>query len=479
MMNEDFIFTISGIRGIPGKNLSYETIKKIGLAYGIWLDGKEVMIGRDTRPSSVKVQSNIVSGLIEAGCDIIDLEICPTPIVIYTKNKESIPGGIIVTGSHNPPEWNGIKLLSDYTFMNKEEINDMQQILEKIHLEARDINKAVSFDQQYKNKEAISSYVNDLLSIIKFDGIKNKNHICIGYDSGAGAGKFVVPDLLKKLGCQISLINNDFDETGRFPRIIEPIQANLTDLMNEIKDNNLDIGFAQDCDADRLAMIGDGGEYYSEDVSLALILQYYAQEMAKTNREIIFVTNLASSLMFDTIISKYNGKILRTPVGEYYLAKSMFDLMKGGHDKNSNSFVFGGEGSCGGVIVPHFNNTRDGIFAAVKIIEILLERQERISTLVAKLPKFSAVREYIPIGNANVKLVIKDLKDELINEGYDVQQIDFDLRFGQDNDWFVLVHPSNTEPIFRIISEAKEKSNAQKNLQLTSDLLKLQLNAKS
>ena len=167
---------------------------------------------------------------------------------------------------------------------------------------------------------------------------------------------------------------------------------------------------------------------------------------------------------------KYDAQVIRTPVGERNLADKMEELIL---KEGSPSKIFGGEGSCGGVMIPQFNNTRDGIFAVAKIVEILVEAKDKISNLVSKLPKFYSFREYISIKNINLEKIITQLKESLTSEGRNLVQIGMDLRFSQENDWFVLIHPSNTEPIIRIISEAKSESLAISNLNNTVKQIKL------
>ncbi|MCK4383010.1 MAG: hypothetical protein KAW66_06935, partial [Candidatus Lokiarchaeota archaeon] len=170
------------------------------------------------------------------------------------------------------------------------------------------------------------------------------------------------------------------------------------------------------------------------------------------------------------IAEKYNAKVIRTPIGERFLTQEMDNLLL---KSSKNQLVFGGEGSCGGFMFPYFNNTRDGIFAAAKIVEILVKTGENISNLVAELPKYYSHRIKINIKNLDPNLIINKLKNELINEGEHVEQINSDLRFGQGKDWFVLIHPSNTESVIRIISEAKRESLARVYCEATSELVKL------
>ena len=469
-MEKDLVFTISGIRGIYGKSLNSEIIEKIAIAYGQWLkgDNKEVVIGRDTRPSGEEVEKIVIEGLASANCKIINLGICPTPVIMYAKNKLDIPGGIIISASHNPPEWNGLKLLSDKTLLKNSELNEIHSVMNKIDLKSLKPSKS-DIIPAVKNLNFTQEYIQDLYKFINVNYIKEHNTLNVAIDMGAGAATEVTPQILKNFGCSLKIINNELDEKGNFPREIEPVEKHLTELKKLVLEGSYDVGFAHDCDADRLAIIGNDGTFYPEDIGLALITDAYFKKFKDSGNNMIFVTNLASSLIFEALAEKYGAQVIRTPVGERYLAEEMDKLIR---SEKESSIIFGGEGSCGGVMFPQFNNTRDGIFAAAKLIEILVETQEKLSDLVTKLPQFYSVREYINIKNVNLNTIINQVKDALILEGYDVTQMHNDLRFGQGNEWFVLIHPSNTEPILRIISEAKNEALANENLLITAEKVK-------
>lgn len=471
MKESNLIFTLSGIRGLTDKDLNFDTVKKIAIAYGLWVDGsdKKIVIGRDTRPSGIIIERAIIEGLIMSGFKILNLGICPTPIIIHTKNKLNIPYGIIITGSHNPQQWNGLKLLSTKTFLNRDDLDLISIYLENIDLNSYNTLHPAS-EQNIENLNPITDYIQDLLGYIDHLKIKEKNNLRVVFDSGAGAGKLVTPYILSELGCDTKLINNDLLINKKFPREIEPIKENLKDLIMEVWQGKYDVGFAHDTDADRLAIIGDNGVCYPEDIGLALITQYYLKNLQDTDKEIYFVTNLASSLRFEAIAEKYNAHVIRTPVGERFLTEEMENLIS---NSSKNRLVFGGEGSCGGFMFPYFNKTRDGIFAAAKIVEVLVKTGKSISKLVDELPKYCSHRIKINIKNIDTKSLITKLKTELINEGEKVEQIHNDLRFGHGKDWFVLIHPSNTEPVIRVISEAKRESLARVYCEATAELVKL------
>ncbi|MFW9897836.1 MAG: hypothetical protein ACFFDO_01075 [Candidatus Thorarchaeota archaeon] len=470
MKESNLIITISGIRGIFGKNLNIDIVKKIAITYGLWLNSndKRVIIGTDTRPSSKVIEKAIIEGLVLVDYKVINLGVCPTPIIIYIKKKLSIPGGIIITGSHNPPEWNGLKLLSMKTFLSNSELDEISNLLGQIKFNRYKTSES-AYSKSIITKNAIPDYINALYTHFKLESIRKNNNLRVVVDTGAGTGNFATPQILEGLGCEVKVINNKLDEHNNFPREIEPIKKNLKDLVATIREGKYDLGFAHDSDADRLAIIGDDGTYYPEDIGLALIASSFFKQYKQIRNKVIFITNLASSLMFEVLADKYNAQIIRTPIGERYLAEKIDNLIK---KEDSSSVIFGGEGSCGGVMIPQFNNTRDGIFAAAKIVEILVKTNEKISDLVSKLPKFYAFREYINTENKNLKKIINQLRKDLITDGANVNQIDMDLRFGQGSNWFVLIHPSNTEPIIRIISEANNENLAKKNLTKTSERVK-------
>ncbi|MFX0033215.1 MAG: hypothetical protein ACFE8E_01660 [Candidatus Hodarchaeota archaeon] len=466
----NLIFTFSGIRGIFKKDFNYDVAKKIGIAFGQLLHNKDkrVIIGRDSRPSGVEIERGVVEGLISVGYNIVSVGICPSPVIVHAKNNLRILAGIIITGSHNPQEWNGLKLLSGPSFLSNRELEEINQNISKINLKEYDFNQ-VDLQHRFTKIDPIPDYIKQLYEYVNYRDIKKTNNLRVVLDTGAGASKYVTPQILEGLGCKLKIINNDLLVNNIFPREIEPVAQNLRDLIMEVWQGNYDIGFAHDSDADRLALIGDTGICYPEDVVLALIADYYLKNFSHQYEKAIFITNLASSLMFNVLAEKYNAHVIRTPIGEKFLVEEIDKL----GEERERCLVLGGEGSCGGVILPSFNNTRDGIFAAAKIVEIVVQTGERISTLTSQLPKYFAYRKRIEVKKVDVSLIINAVKKELYDEGEDVVQINNDLRFGKGIDWFVLIHPSNTEPIIRVISEAKTDSAARMYCEVTAELVRL------
>ncbi len=470
MEGSNLIFTFSGIRGISGKDLNFEIAKKIAISFGNLADSenREVIVGRDTRPSGKSIENGIVEGLVATGFKVVNVGICPTPIIIHTKNLLNIPTGIIITGSHNSPEWNGLKLLSSISYLHNRDLEEISLSLKSDNFRNYNANnKAIKSNVRFINP--IPNYIKALYNHINVKKIKKENNLRVVLDTGAGAGKCATPQILAGLGCEVKIINNELLVNDTFPREIEPISKNLKDIIMEVWQGKFDVGFAHDSDADRLAIIGENGVCYPEDIGLALITEHLLKNNLSEAKKFIFVTNLASSLMFEVIAEKYKAQVIRTQIGEVFLVEKMHNLL----NDQPKSSIFGGEGSCGGVMFPDFNNTRDGLFAAAKIIEIMVETGEILSKLVARLPKFFSHRIKININPKDVRVIISRVKQELISEGEEVSQYDNDLRFGKGKDWFVLIHPSNTEPIIRVISEAKRDSLARVYCEATAELVKL------
>ena len=470
MEENGLIFTFSGIRGKSGKDLNFEIAKKIAISFGKWFDSENrgVIVGRDTRPSGKLIEKGIVEGLVVSGFNVFNVGICPTPIIIHTKSQLNLPTGIIITGSHNSSDWNGLKLLSSISYLHNRDLEEISLSIKNINL-SNYITNTKTIKENVQFIKPIPDYINALYTNIDRNKIIKENHLRVVLDTGAGAGKYATPQILAGLGCEVKVINNDLLVNDTFPREIEPISKNLKDLSMEVWQGKFDVGFAHDSDADRLAIIGENGNCYPEDVGLALIAEHFLKKNINQDKEFVFVTNLASSLMFEVIAEKYNAQVIRTQIGEVFLVEKMHKLLM----DQPNSSIFGGEGSCGGVMFPDFNNTRDGLFAAAKIIEIMVESGEKISKLVTKLPKFFSHRRKISINPKDTRVIISGVKQELIDEGEEVIQYGNDLRFGKEKEWFVLIHPSNTEPIIRVICEAKVDSLARIFCETTTELIKL------
>ncbi|HEC40942.1 MAG TPA: hypothetical protein ENI29_22040, partial [bacterium] len=251
MERHNLIFTLSGARGIIGKSFNAKIAKKIAIAFGTLLNNedKRVIIGKDTRPSGKQIAEAVTEGLSGIGYQIINLGICPTPIIIHAKNKHKIPCGIIITASHNPQEWNGLKLLTGNSFLSEFEIGQIANNFYKIEANSYSLIKKKQ-PEHVKTLDPFPDYIHDLFNFIDYKAIKKKNNLNVIIDPGGGTGKYATPKILERMGCKIKLINENLLINGSFPRGIEPIEPNLRDLAMEVWQSKYDLGLAFDADAD-------------------------------------------------------------------------------------------------------------------------------------------------------------------------------------------------------------------------------------
>lgn len=445
------IISPSGMRGEIGDSLSIEVIVRFTKSFGVWLGSNSmVLIGRDTRNSGLMLSSAVVSSLNSVGIHVIDAGITPTPAILYYIRKHNIDGAIIISGSHNPPNQNGLKYISrTHTFLGNEELEEIN----KYFLYSKEI-KPASWDQigTYTKRNINYEYINAIKRNIQKKLFKQKK-LKVVVDANAGAGVGITDKVLSQLGCEVININDKFINYPNYPRSIEPIKPHLTELSKAVQYNHSDIGFAHDCDADRVAMVGPDGNIYPEDITVILLLQYILERTKNSNpkKKAIIVTNTASSLLFEKISSKFNAEVIRTPIGERHLAIYMDKLLM----DNPDCLIFGGEGSSGGFMYPMFNNARDGIFAACMISEMLLYYNKSVTELIKELPKFYTTREKITISGINMKNLFEQIKEELNKDQMQFSIIDNDIKIlNMEKEEWVLVHPSNTEPIIRVISES-------------------------
>ncbi len=433
------MISISGIRGVVGDGLSPQVVVNFAQAFGTYLGNGKVVVGRDSRITGPMVKHAVFSGLLAAGCDVIDIGMCSTPTVQMAVEHLKARGGIAITASHNPIEWNALKLI-DSSGLFLDEIQGKKVIK---FVEENKFNN-VHWDQIGKiefYQEAIEHHINSILklSLIDQDLIAEKRFKVV-VDCVNGAGGTILPLLLEKLGCDTIFI--DEEPTGLFPRIPEPLPENLKELCKKVKSVKADIGFAVDPDVDRLAIVSEQGRPLGEEYTLALAVNYVLQK-----KKGAVVVNASVSQAVDDIAKKYNIKVLRTKVGEIFVAQKM---------KEVNAAV-GGEGN-GGVIFPELHLGRDAPLAIALTLQQLALFGGKISELHRSLPKYYQSKNRIQLKDLNVADVIDAIITKFKKEKVDL--ID-GVKILWRNRW-VHIRPSNTEPIIRIYSEAKsaEEANA-------------------
>ncbi len=442
--------SISGIRGIVGESLTPEVLVQYAAAFGEYCkqvspSNPEVIIGRDGR-STGKILANIVSStLLSTGVNVRALGICPTPTVQMAVEKRSAAGGISVTASHNPAEWNGMKFVAPSgMFLDAEENKQLWALA---------ANKQTryahwqSLGKHITDESWIRKHIDAVLSLRYIDRDKIKRRkFKIVLDCINAAGGVIVPTLLRELGCDV--IEMNCDVSGVFAHTPEPIPENLTDLAARVKAEKADLGIAIDPDGDRLVLITEKGEPYSEEYTIASAVKFVLTkeaELGHTYSQSV-VVNLSTTRAIDDIAALHGAKVFRTPVGEINVAKKMKQI----------GAIIGGEGS-GGVILPAVHLGRDAIVGVGLILQMLAEFDGTISQLKTTLPQYSISKAKMELKNSSPDEVLQSLRTSHNGNG----QINTDdgLKFDFADHWLHL-RKSNTEPIIRIIAEAKTMEQA-------------------
>lgn len=434
--------SISGVRGVVGESLTPFDVVRFVSAFAEFCSRGKVIIGRDTRIHSLLI-SHLVSGtLLAMGCDVVDIGICPTPTLQLAVEHSDASGGIMITASHNPAEWNGLKFVSsEGIFLTPEEHKRFVDLVEKNMFKFAEWRLIGSYIQ---DKSFIDRHIDKIFQIdfIDVDRIKARKFKVV-VDCINGAGSEVVPKLLEMFGCDVIKIN--CDGNGVFTHEPEPLPENLTELCESVKRYEADLGIAVDPDADRLVLVTEKGEPFGEEYTVVQAVKIVLEKRSASGGGNV-VVNLSTTKAVDEIAKVYNAKVYRAPVGEINVVKKMKEV----------GALIGGEGS-GGVIFPDVHYGRDSLVGIALILQNLVEFGGKISEFKETLPKFEIFKTKINIENINpddvldkVKEVYKDAK---IN-------IDDGVRVDLGNSW-IHVRKSNTEPILRVIAEAKTRKEAQ------------------
>ncbi len=436
------IFTPLGIRGIFGDGIDSLLVERLSNIFGRELGaGSLVVVGRDTRPSGYVLDKAVVSGLLSAGVNVMNVDIAPTPTIEWAVERYGADGGVIISASHNPPEWNALKLIGRGGLLLHPD--EMERLRKRFETEGfRSVSwKDVGMEEVV---DVTEEYLVDLLSYVDVDRISGAGFKVV-LDVNGGAGAYVTPYLLQSLDVRVNTINSS---PGVFVRELEPRPDTLRDLSRVVTSTGSDVGFAHDTDADRLTLVTEKGEVLPEDVTLALVVDYVLERRGGG----ILVVNVASSRMFDDIAKRRGAKIYRTPVGEAYVAHRMREV----------GATVGGEGSCGGVILPDFHMGRDGPLAAAMILEVMASRGKSVSQLVDELPKYHTLRVNLP-RQRDWESVRRDLISMGERRGMEVDLTD-GVRLSDLEVWG-LIRPSKTEPKIRILVESEDPSKAEEFLE--------------
>ncbi|HSW46094.1 MAG TPA: phosphoglucosamine mutase [Phycisphaerae bacterium] len=431
------MMSVSGVRGLVGETLTPTLAAELGCAFGTLLGGGRVVIGRDTRPSGPMIQSAVVAGLLAAGCEPIVLEVASTPAVGLMVRRHNAAGGVVITASHNPIEWNGIKFLTDEGLAPPPD--RAQRLYDVYHEKTFKLVDAMTIRQPARDAWAAATHVEATLKIADPAVIASRQyHVVLDSINGAGGeeGKL----LLEKLGCKLTQVNAE--PTGRFAHAPEPIAENLTQLCDEVRMHKADAGFAQDPDADRLAIVDEQGRFIGEEYTLALVAKYMYRAHPGP-----MTANLSTSRMVDDLAGALGApcRVYRSAVGEANVVAAM----------KANRCVWGGEGN-GGVIDTRVGEIRDSLVAMALVLQLLAATGKSISQLVAEIPAYTMIKTKFECSKERIDRVLEAVKNryrsEKVND-IDGVRVDF-------SDGWVHIRGSNTEPIIRIIAEARTAERA-------------------
>jgi len=452
MTNTPLMLSVSGARGIVGETMTAEVARAYADAFASFLHDKlgrlpSLCIARDSRPSGPALQTSAAESFVTCGCKVTDLGVVATPTAAVMINSLQTDGGLIVTASHNPTPWNGLKCLDGDGLAPSKE--DAEEIIRRFH--ANTALPKTDGGTLVCDARGHDTHIAKLLGVIDPQPI-GKKQFRVVLDSINGAGCAAGYKLLELLGCQILHLNGK--PTGEFAHAPEPKKENLTGLCDAVVEFDADVGFAQDPDADRLAIVDETGFYFGEEYTLALAAMRWLQEHPNSST----ATNLSTSRMIDDIANSYGCKTWRASVGEANVANAM----------KKHGCVIGGEGN-GGVIFPKVCWVRDSLAGMALTLDLMQLRGEKLSTIIEGIQSYEMVKRTIVLDNLGgipaVEKEIERLKLEYQNEQIDETdglRIDF-------NDGWLHVRPSNTEPIARVIAEAMDSSTANK----LSNLVKL------
>jgi len=430
--------SISGIRGIVGDGLDPQTIVKYASAYADFCGKGKIILGSDGRITGEMVRNIVIGTLLAKGNDVIDIGICPTPTVLFNVKSQKAVGGIQISASHNPNEWNALKLLNRRgEFMSPEENKKMLNALDKWDKNFVPWNKLGKLKLYEKG---LDDHIEAVLKLEHINVSKiRRRKFKVLLDCVNGAGAYSMPKLLAKLGCEV--IEMNCEKTGIFPRLPEPIPENLTATMRAVKKHKADIGIVVDPDVDRLVLITNDGKPFSEENTITQAVKFY---LSKKKGNV--VVNLSTTRAVDDVANAYGCKVFRSPVGEANVVEKM----------KAVKAVIGGEGS-GGVILPKAVFGRDALTGTVIILQHLLEFGGTMAELKKSLPQYFIAKKKISLKGINPDTVLKKLTVMFKNEKFNSED---GLRIDFADHW-VHFRKSNTEPIIRIITEADTKEKAE------------------
>jgi len=439
---------ISGVRGVVGETFTPELIVGFAQAFGTYLDSGRILVCRDTRSSGPMVRSAVFAGLLASGCEVIDLNVCPTPSLQLAVKWLEADGGISITAGHNPESWNALKFVrGDGLYLNTAQADELLDIFHQAEFAKVTWEK---IETKIGQSDAIAPHLESLTRAFDVESIRNRR-LTVAVDCCNSSCSFLSPRWLDALGCNVLALNDD--PSAPFPHIPEPRRQTMAQLRAVVLAGHADVGFAHDADGERLGIVSEAGEILSEEATLPV-----AVEIQLRRETGAVVTNVSTSSAIDAIAARHGGSVIRTPVGQPFISEAMME----------NGAVIGGEGS-GGVIVPRVHMTHDSAAAVGLILEHMAQSGQRVSEMAAELPHFTMIKHNVPVEPNRIHSVLQKVYDELDRENIAYDQTD-GIKVLWPDGW-VHLRVSNTESLIRVIAEASDAARADELLNWARDRL--------
>jgi len=445
------LFGSSGLRGLVNADLTPVLAVKVGMAVGAYAKAGKVFVARDTRTSGLMLENALVSGLLACGAKVFCLGVLPTPVLAYLTKELGADAGVMITASHNPPQYNGIKIFDGNGMAYSEKgQNEIERIIEQENFHLANwssLGEAFQIDESRLYIKTINESVE----------LGKKWRVVV--DPGCGATSQIAPAVFKGLGCEVVAINAQFD--GHFPgRSPEPSAESLRPLAKIVKEFGADVGVAYDGDGDRVAFIDEKGAFVNFD---RVLTAYAAHVIGRTTRgERKIVTNVEASMCIEKAVEALGGKVVRTKVGDIYVAEAV----------KKYGAVFGGE-PCGAWIHPVHHYCPDGILSSVLLLKALEEANRSLSEFLAEVPIYPVLRQNIPC-RSEIKREVVERVGELLKVRFpnykELSTVD-GVRLAFEDGW-VLVRASGTEPLVRLTVEGESLKTAEKMMKEAASLVR-------
>jgi phosphomannomutase len=428
---------ISGVRGIVGESLTPELIVSFAQAFGTYLDSRRILVCRDTRSSGPMVKAAVVSGLLAAGCDVVDLGVCPTPTLQLAVRWLGAQGGISITAGHNPAAWNALKFVrGDGLYLNTTQAEELLDIVHQGEFEKATWDR---IHTRVAEQDALAHHLDVLTAAFDVEAIRRRA-LRVAVDCCNGASALLSPRWLEMLGCAVLAVNDD--PAAPFPHRPEPKPETMAQLKAVVRAGGADLGFAHDADGERIGLVTADGAALSEERTLTLAVAIALGQMPGT-----VVTNVSTTRAVDDVAKWYGAAVVRTPVGQSYISEAMLE----------HHAVIGGEGN-GGVAVPRVLMSHDAAAAQGLILEHMARSGASLRDLVDALPEYAMVKHDFAVKPSVLYSVLQGFRDEIEREPLTTDAGDGIVVSWPDG--WVHVRASQTESMIRVIAEADTQARA-------------------